>query len=114
MKVEGGCYCGKVRYVAEGDPMMAANLKVAKTLRKFNTITKIASYPGSTGGSYASYVTFKNMFDQIKDGTASFSSYFSAGMSFIGTMSLPITQAILKHKQNKMYDKMLLMYSQGN
>ena len=24
MKVEGGCYCGKVRYVAEGDPMMAA------------------------------------------------------------------------------------------
>ena len=21
MKLEGGCYCGKVRYVAEGDPM---------------------------------------------------------------------------------------------
>ncbi|MBI1188851.1 MAG: hypothetical protein GC206_16215 [Alphaproteobacteria bacterium] len=24
MKVEGGCYCGQVRYVAEGDPMMKA------------------------------------------------------------------------------------------
>src|SRR5262249_58472284 len=24
MKLEGGCYCGKVRYVAEGDPMMKA------------------------------------------------------------------------------------------
>jgi hypothetical protein len=24
MKVEGGCYCGEVRYVAEGDPMMQA------------------------------------------------------------------------------------------
>ncbi len=23
MKVEGGCYCGKVRYQAEGEPMMA-------------------------------------------------------------------------------------------
>lgn len=24
MKVEGGCYCGKVRYVAEGDPAFKA------------------------------------------------------------------------------------------
>jgi hypothetical protein len=23
MKIEGGCYCGNVRYKAEGDPMMA-------------------------------------------------------------------------------------------
>jgi hypothetical protein len=22
MKLEGGCYCGKVRYVAEGKPML--------------------------------------------------------------------------------------------
>jgi hypothetical protein len=24
MKLEGGCYCGQVRYVAEGDPVMMA------------------------------------------------------------------------------------------
>lgn len=24
MKIEGGCYCGGLRYVAEGDPMMRA------------------------------------------------------------------------------------------
>jgi hypothetical protein len=24
MKLEGGCYCGQVRYVAEGDPMLKA------------------------------------------------------------------------------------------
>jgi hypothetical protein len=24
MKLEGGCYCGQVRYIAEGDPMLKA------------------------------------------------------------------------------------------
>ena len=24
MKLEGGCYCGKIRYVAEGEPMLQA------------------------------------------------------------------------------------------
>lgn len=97
-----------------GNPMIAAPLKAAKTMRMFHTIIKISSFPSSAGGAWASFNTFKSLFQQLKNGPASFKYYLNAGLSFVGTLSLPITSKILSHIQDKLYDKTLQMYSAGN
>jgi hypothetical protein len=96
-----------------GNPIVLVNLKAAKTMRMFHTITTIAAFPSSAGGAFASYNTFSNLFKQLKAGPAPFKTYLTAGLSFMATLSLPITQGILKHLQKKLYDKTLLMYSVG-
>jgi hypothetical protein len=96
------------------NPQVAVSLKAAKTMRFFTTLTNIASYPSSAGGAFASYNTFKTLFEQMKLGQTSFKSYLNAGLSFMGTISLPITKGILKHIRNKLYDHTLITYSLGN
>ena len=34
MKLEGGCYCGEVRYVAEGEPTLKAQCHCRECLPK--------------------------------------------------------------------------------
>lgn len=97
-----------------GNPAVIASLKAAKTMRMFTTISKIASFPGSASGGYASVVTFQNLFNQMKAGPAPFKYYLGAGLSFMATLTLPITSGILKHIQNKLYDKTLVLYSAGS
>lgn len=96
------------------NPIVAVNLKAAKTMRAFCIASKISSYPGSAGGAFASYNTFTTLFNQMKAGPISAKSYITAGLSFVGTLTLPITSAVLTHIQRKLYDKMLLAYSLGN
>jgi hypothetical protein len=95
------------------NPMVQMQLKSAKMMRTFTTISKITSFPSSAGGAFASYNTFKAMFDQLKAGPAPFKTYFNAGLSFLGTISVPITSGILKHIQKKLYDKTMMLYSMG-
>jgi hypothetical protein len=96
-----------------GNPQVMVNLKAAKTMRALTTVSKIASVPGSAGGAFGSYFTFKNLYDQIKSGQTSFKSYMNAGLTFLGTLSLPITSGILTHIKNKLYDRTLDAYSAG-
>lgn len=95
------------------NPAVIAELKLAKTMRMLTTIATLASIPGSASGSFASFVTFKNLFNELKAGNASAKSYIGAGLSFTATLALPITSGILKHKRNKLYDKTITMYSSG-
>ncbi|TND08051.1 MAG: hypothetical protein FD123_2605 [Bacteroidetes bacterium] len=96
------------------NPMVQANLKAAKTMRTLCTISKVASFPGSAGGAFASYKTVSKVIDMSKAGPVPFKTYLATGLSFVGTLSLPITSGILKNVRNKMYDKALILYSQGN
>jgi hypothetical protein len=50
------------------------------------------------------------MFDQMKAGPVPFKSYLNAGLSFMGTISLPITKAILNKIQKKKYDQTIALY----
>jgi hypothetical protein len=95
------------------NPVVKMNLKTAKLVRTFAILSKISAYPSSMGGAYASYSTIKTLSDQMKAGPVSFKSYANAGLSFLGTISLPITTGILKKVQKKMYDKTLVLYSMG-
>jgi hypothetical protein len=95
------------------NPVVKLNLKTAKLVRTFGIISKISSYPSSMGGAFASYTTLKTVSDQMKAGPVPFKSYMNAGLSFLGTISLPITSGILTKLQKKMYDKTLVVYSMG-
>jgi hypothetical protein len=95
------------------NPLVKMQLKTAKLMHTFQTVSKITSYPSSMGGAFASYKTFSVLFDQMKQGPVPFKTYLNSGLSFLGTISVPITSKILKHVQNKMYDKMLTLYSMG-
>lgn len=96
------------------NPMVKMNLKAAKTMRTFGIISKISSYPGSAAGAFATFKTCQTMFEQLKQGPAPFKTYLGVGLSFVGTLTLPITNKILKHFQDKLYDKTLLTYSVGS
>jgi len=96
------------------NPMVQMNLKSAKLMRTISIISRITSYPSTLGGGFASFNTFKTIADQMKTGPVSFKSYLNAGLSFLGTISLPITNAILKKIQKKKYDKTIILYSQGS
>jgi hypothetical protein len=95
------------------NPVVKLNLKTAKLIRTFGIISTISSYPSSMGGAFASYTTIKTLSDQMKAGPVSFKSYMNTGLSFLGTISLPITTGILKKAQKKAYDKTLVLYSMG-
>jgi hypothetical protein len=93
------------------NPMVQINLKAARTMRTFTNLSKAASFPGSAGGAFASFKTIQSLSKELKNGPASFGSYFKAGLSVLGTLSLPITSAILKKQQRKLYNKTILLYS---
>jgi len=97
------------------DSNVQLSLKSAKLMRSLSTMCNIAATPASAGGAFASYNTVKNYIDMKRAGEEiGFKNYFGMGMSFLGTMALPITSAVLGHLKKKLYNKTLTLYSNYN
>lgn len=96
------------------NPTVVAMAKTAKLTKTFQKITKISAYPSTIAGGFSSIATFSRMYEQIQDSGASFNSCKDFGLSFLGTMALPITSKILKNRRDKLYDKAIDLYNVTN
>jgi hypothetical protein len=96
------------------NPAVLTAYHTAKATKVIGKIVSITSYPSTAAGATASVVTFNTVYKEMKSGTATTSSYVNAGLSFLGTMALPITSKILKKKKAKLYDKVIDMYNVTN
>jgi hypothetical protein len=96
------------------NPLVILPLKAAKATNLAQKIIKVLSFPTTIGGSCATLVTGINMYNDIRRGRDNTKTYVSAFSSLLGTISLPITNAILKKRSDKMYDKIISAYNLTN
>jgi hypothetical protein len=91
------------------NPAVLVALKTAKATKIAQKIIGLTSIATTTGGGVTSVVTIINCFRSPAP-----SSYLNAGLSLVGTMSLPITSKILKKRRDKLYDKTIDLYNATN
>lgn len=94
------------------NPAVAAPYKIAKITKTFQKIVGITSWPSTIAGGITSIGTFATV---IKESShhISTSSWVNAGLSFVGTLTFPVTSKILKKKRDKLYDKAIDIYNIG-
>lgn len=93
------------------NPAVKVPFKTAKAFKISQKIVGITSYPSTISGGIASISTFRTVYIEAQNGGAQPSSWINAGISFLGTLSLPITSKILKKKRDKLYDKTIDIYN---
>lgn len=96
------------------NPLVSLTLKSAKAMRISQKIINITSYPAIPAGIIGFGVSLSNTIKASKDEGVSFKNWLALGSSFIGTLSFPITNKILKKKTNKLTDKAIDIYNLNN
>lgn len=94
------------------NPAVAAPYKVAKLAKTFQKIVGITSWPSTITGGVASIGTFATVIKESKQHIGT-SSWVNMGLSFVGTLTFPITSKILKNQRDKLYDKTIDIYNVG-
>lgn len=96
------------------NPAILVPLKVAKMTKTAQKIVKFTSIPTSIGGGFATLVSVIDLYNDVRRGRDNSKTYVNFGMSLVGTLTLPITNKILKKKSDGMYDKLIDMYNVTN
>lgn len=96
------------------NPAILVPLKATKMMGGAQKIVKLTSIPTTIGGGFTFLWKGIDMWNDIQRGRATTQSYVNAALSLVGTLTLPITNKILKKKSNKMYDKLIDMYNVTN
>lgn len=88
--------------------------KTAKTTRIVQKVIGLTSIGSTTTGGIMTVSTVFACFKEAQNGSVSAGSYVNAGLSFLGTLTLPITSKILKNRRDKLYDKTIDLYNVTN
>ena len=96
------------------NPAVKTGLKAAKTTKTLQKIVGLTSIPSTIAGGITSIVTFANLYSAYNHGTLTPSNYVNTGLSFLGTLSLPVTSKILKKKRDKMYEGLIDLHNATN
>ncbi|MEO6305334.1 MAG: hypothetical protein ABIP51_19390 [Bacteroidia bacterium] len=95
------------------NPAVLIPYKTAKLTKTIQKVVKFTSIGTSVGGGIACVSTFYTLaYQSIHDGVTP-DSWINAGLSVLGTITLPITSSILKKRTSKLYDKTIDIYNVG-
>ncbi|HXB42384.1 MAG TPA: hypothetical protein VNZ49_17730 [Bacteroidia bacterium] len=96
------------------NPAVTIPLKAAKATKTVQKIIKITSFPTTIGGGIGSLVSGIDLINDIRRGRDNTKTYVNFFTSMFTTISLPITNKILKKKSDKMYSKLIDVYNVTN
>lgn len=95
------------------NPLVQMSLKTAKLAKISQKIVGITSIPSTIGGGVTSIITISQAVTAYQKGAITPQFYVNAGLSFLGTLSMPITSKILKKQRDKLYKKTIDLYNLG-
>lgn len=96
------------------NPAIQIAHKTAKTTRVLQKVVGLTSIGSTTTGGIMTVSTVFTCIKESQNGSVRTGSYVNAGLSFLGTLTLPITSKILKNRRDKLYDKTIDLYNETN
>ncbi|MCW3072781.1 MAG: hypothetical protein JWO44_2671 [Bacteroidetes bacterium] len=96
------------------NPLVQVSLKTAKLAKVSQKIVGITAIPSTIAGGVTSIITISQAVTAYQTGKMTPQYYVNAGLSFLGTLTVPITSKILKKQRDKLYKKTIDLYNMGN